>query len=455
MAYFFSPIGNTQIIDANGDPLVGGTIETYLAGTTTPETTYTDDTGGTAQGVVMTLNSLGYPTNGPVWMLGGVPLKFIIKNALGVVQSTFDDVSGIGDTSTVPDQWQLFGTAPTYISATSFSVVGDQTNLFQAQRRLKSTNNGGTVYSTVSGPSFGAGITTVTVVNTSGVLDVGMSAVSYGGITPIDSSMPNIFSMPPTRQTVLSGPVATSGLSSFGGSTGSGTVTATGTLIVTAANGYGLYTATDRRGQITNPSWTGLTTNGTMYLYLDISAGGVCTPGAGTLAPTYRPGGADVTTNNQFTFNWVEMVGKVGNGSAAVQTYRVYVGEVTVAGAVVTAITWYTMGNRFQTADQACTATATQTTFTHNFGVPDLEILACLRCGTVQANIVAGQVVSPAMTNNGTAYAPLQPAQISRNQCTLTTGSSTAYVAWDRLTGNISSLTSGNFTQFIIAKRPW
>jgi len=190
MAYFFSPLGNTQIIDANGDPLVGGTIETYLAGTTTPETTYTDDTGGTAQGVVMTLNSLGYPTNGPVWLLGGVPLKFIVKNALGVVQSTFDDVSGIGDTATAADQWVLYGAAPTYISATSFSVVGDQTNTFQVRRRLKTINTGGTIYSTIRTSAFAAGVTTVTVFNDSGVLDSGLSQVSYGLISATNTSLP-------------------------------------------------------------------------------------------------------------------------------------------------------------------------------------------------------------------------------------------------------------------------
>lgn len=191
MAFFLSPLGNTQIIDANGDPLVGGTIETFLAGTSTPETTYTDDAGGTPQGVVMTLNSLGYPENGPVWMLGGVPLKFIIKNSLGVVQSTFDDISGIGDTATAVDQWTLYGAGPTYLSAISFSVVGDQTtNTFQVGRRLKSTNSGGTVYSTITASAFSLGVTTITVVNTSGVLDAGLSAVSYGVLTADDPSIP-------------------------------------------------------------------------------------------------------------------------------------------------------------------------------------------------------------------------------------------------------------------------
>lgn len=193
MPYFLSPIGNAQTIDANGDPLVGGTIETYLAGTTTPETTYTDDTGGTAQGVVMSLNSLGLPTNGPVWLLGSVPLKFIIKNALGVTQSTFDDISGIGDTSSAPDQFPYVAGTPTYISAVSFSLAGDQTNDAQISRRIRSINNGGTIYSTITNSAFGAGITTITVANDSGVLDAGLSQVNYSLLTPLNPSVPTTY----------------------------------------------------------------------------------------------------------------------------------------------------------------------------------------------------------------------------------------------------------------------
>lgn len=204
MAYYLSPIGNTQTLDANGDPLVGGTISTFLAGTSTAETTYTDDTGGTSQGVVMTLNSLGYPENGPVWMLGGVPLKFIIKNAAGVTQSTFDDISGIGDTATASDQWTLYGAAPTYISATSFSVVGDQTNTFEEKRRTKTVNSGGTIYSTISASSFATGVTTVTVVNDSGVLDSGLSAVSYSMLTATNDAVPRIVNLAALRVDVAS-----------------------------------------------------------------------------------------------------------------------------------------------------------------------------------------------------------------------------------------------------------
>lgn len=392
MAYFLSPFGNTPVT-VGGIPVVGGSIKTYLAGTSTPAETFTDNTGGTSQGVSMTLNEYGLPENGPVWMLGGQPLKFRFFNALGVsILTDQDDISGIGDTASAVEQWTLYGAAPTYISATSFSVAGDQTNIFQSKRKLESINSGGTTYSTIATSSFGAGITTVTVTNTSGVLDSGMSSVSYGLLSVTNDSIPtsiarsgansDITSLSgvatinsanvaflPVRQTVLSGPVSSSGLPSFGGSIGSTTVTATGTLIATAANGWVAAGQQNRIGSIVDPSWTSLSTNGTMYLYLDIAADGTCTTGSGTLAPNYRWGGADVVTANQFTFNIQEMVGKVGNGATAAQTYRVYVGEVTVAGGVTTAIVWYALMRRYVSPDQAIPASGTPVTLQHNIGV--------------------------------------------------------------------------------------
>ena len=43
-----SPTPKLQFFDANGDPLVGGLLYTYEAGTTTPLVTHTDSTGVSA-----------------------------------------------------------------------------------------------------------------------------------------------------------------------------------------------------------------------------------------------------------------------------------------------------------------------------------------------------------------------------------------------------------------------
>ena len=45
MTAYISPPPNFQFVDTNGDPLVGGLLYTYEAGTSTPVTTYTSSTG--------------------------------------------------------------------------------------------------------------------------------------------------------------------------------------------------------------------------------------------------------------------------------------------------------------------------------------------------------------------------------------------------------------------------
>jgi hypothetical protein len=178
------------------------------------------------------------------------------------------------------------------------------------------------------------------------------------------SNLPGVLlDVPQVRQTVLSGPVTTAGLSNFGGSTGSTTVTTSGTLIATAA-----YGAVNRTGSATNPAWTGLSTNGTMYLYTDIAADGTWTTGSTTVAPVYQWGGTPATTSGLFTFNIQEMAGYVGNGSTAPQTYRVFVGEVTVSGSVTTVITWYSLMGRYRSALTALRSSAGADSFSHNLG---------------------------------------------------------------------------------------
>jgi len=192
MPQYLSPIGNDQFIDANGDPLVGGRIETYLAESSTPAATYTDDSGSTPQSNPIYLDSLGKPTLGPIWLTGGVSYKFIIKNAAGSTLWTIDNIAGVNDATLSQSEWLESGFVPTYINATSFSVAGDQTGTLQINRRLRTTNTSGFIYSTITNSVFAAGITTVTLVNSAGVLDAGLSAVAYGLLSATNSSIPII-----------------------------------------------------------------------------------------------------------------------------------------------------------------------------------------------------------------------------------------------------------------------
>lgn len=254
----------------------------------------------------------------------------------------------------------------------------------------------------------------------------------------------------PVRQTVLSGPVDTNGASAFGGSTGSTTVTAAGTIKATAAaGGDSNYT-----GSITNPSWTGLSTNGTMYLYFDITSGSVVTTGSTTLAPTYRWGGADVVTNNQFTFNIQEMLGKVGNGSTASQVYRVFVGEVTVAGGVVTAITWYQLMGRYESAwTNTLPGLSTAISANHKLGlIPKVANLVC-ECITTDGTFAVGE--QSAFDTFGGAYARNTQNPIrSKTTLTFATSSSTAFSSIGSA-GGLFTPVAANWKYKFTAERGW
>lgn len=188
MSVLFSPFGNQQF-SASGTALaVGHKLYTYAAGSSTPLATYTDSTGSTPQTNPIILNSLGMPTNGQIWLTSGLSYKFVWKDASDVLVDSVDDVTGVTGTSSVT-QWVASGLTPTYVSATSFTLSGDQTSTFTVGRRLQSAVTAGTTYSTITASAYGA-LTTVTVTNTSGVLDSGLSAVNYGLISSVNDSLP-------------------------------------------------------------------------------------------------------------------------------------------------------------------------------------------------------------------------------------------------------------------------
>lgn len=193
MAQFLAPLINDQQEDANGNPLSGGTISVYLAGTSTPANTTSDKAGLIPNSWPIVLNTLGLNNQGAVWLTGGSAYKFVVKDASNVTLRTIDNVSGINDTTVTADQWVVFQAAPTFVSATSFTVAGDQTSIFQPGRRVKTTNTGGLVYGTITSSVYSAPNTTVSIATDSGSLDSGLSAVSYGLISVSDTSLPGAF----------------------------------------------------------------------------------------------------------------------------------------------------------------------------------------------------------------------------------------------------------------------
>lgn len=84
-----TPTAKMQFFKADGTPLVGGKLYTYTAGTTTPQTTFTDSAGGTANTNPVILDSRGEAN---IW-LGGATYKFKLADANDVEIWTVDNIS--------------------------------------------------------------------------------------------------------------------------------------------------------------------------------------------------------------------------------------------------------------------------------------------------------------------------------------------------------------------------
>ena len=106
MAYL--PLINVvpQFFDNLGDPLVGGTLNAYIAGTSTPTNMFSDNTG-TVAGTSVTLDSRGEPTTIKlIWLDTDVSYKFILKDSTGATIWTEDNiqVTSVQDGSITEDK---------------------------------------------------------------------------------------------------------------------------------------------------------------------------------------------------------------------------------------------------------------------------------------------------------------------------------------------------------------
>ena len=85
-----TPTPKQQIYGSDGNPLVGGKIYTYAAGTTTPLATYTDAGGLTANTNPIILNSLGQAN---IWLALASSYKFSVYTSADVLLYTVDNIA--------------------------------------------------------------------------------------------------------------------------------------------------------------------------------------------------------------------------------------------------------------------------------------------------------------------------------------------------------------------------
>lgn len=190
-----SPVFNDAQLDSSGNPYSGAKLFTYAAGSSTKTNTYTSSAGSVAQSNPIILNSRGEPTNGPIWLIDGTSYKFVLAGPAdddppASPIRTIDNVAGINDVAaTSQSEWVDPGATPTYVSASSFTLVGDQTTDFHVGRRIKCTITAGAVYGMIGAAAY-TSLTTLTLQLDSGALDSGLSAVSLGIVSAANTSQP-------------------------------------------------------------------------------------------------------------------------------------------------------------------------------------------------------------------------------------------------------------------------
>jgi hypothetical protein len=115
----FGGVG-AQFFDNNGVPLSGGKIYSYLAGTTTPQATYTSSSGTVAHTNPIILDSAGrVPSGGEIWNNYSTLYKFILKTSGDVTIATFDNVGGSFNAAPIIANFTGDGTDTTFSLASA------------------------------------------------------------------------------------------------------------------------------------------------------------------------------------------------------------------------------------------------------------------------------------------------------------------------------------------------
>lgn len=164
-----------SFVDNLGQPINGGTVSFYDAGTVTPKAVYSDSALTASLGASLTLDAAGRLSVYP-WASGG--LYIVVRNALGVTVDEVDNVTEEGATGvTFPAQagnaGKFLTTNGTALSFAPVLQVPDPTG-----NAGKVLSNDGTVVTWIPKPADGAPATNVT--NTATLMKVGTTTLQTG-----------------------------------------------------------------------------------------------------------------------------------------------------------------------------------------------------------------------------------------------------------------------------------
>jgi len=114
-----------QFFDNSGDPLSGGKIYSYYAGTTSPLQTYTSNDGNVFHTNPIVLDAAGrIPPGGEIWLNIGIGYKFVVKTSTEVLIATYDNIPSSAQPPAASDADSIMYEQGYAVTAGSF-VVGD------------------------------------------------------------------------------------------------------------------------------------------------------------------------------------------------------------------------------------------------------------------------------------------------------------------------------------------
>lgn len=261
------------------------------------------------------------------------------------------------------------------------------------------------------------------------------------------------------RQTVSTGPVSTSGLPTLFPGTSSSlslatqNVSSTVPLVANAAQGYNASGAVNYAFMATsNVTWSSLTASHTNYLYINALAG---TTGATILQPIYQFGGTPAVTSGQFTFNISQMTGYLGNGSTAVATPIVFVGEAVAGSNTITSTVAYAYNGLYTSSLQGFPSTNTQLSLNHNLGIGPIGYSTTWTVINITANLgySPGAEVDYAAVVSGGAYPYFNKAGIDRNSAQVDTNTGSNPSILPDSGGGYSAITTADWNVRLYVRR--
>lgn len=259
------------------------------------------------------------------------------------------------------------------------------------------------------------------------------------------------------RQTVARGPLSSGApnlLATVSGlALSTSNVAAATPLVVRASNGdaerWGWSTSTVSLGTLTNTA--------TNYLFVTVGTDGLLTGGNSTLAPVYQESGTPSTTSGQYTFNYGEMKGYLGNGSTADEVFRVYIGEAVTSGGNVTAVTAYAYNGRYDSGFTATLpAAATPVAKSHNLGCHPLFADMIIECTTANLGHAVGDQVRFGSMHTDDAVANYVPLiSTGRLSATVIGSTNAPWKTINKSTGASAALTLASWKYKVICDRGW